>query len=124
MAAVNFFYSFYFFSNTVLVSLTFLKGLLGIGAALGLLNLRDGWRLFVLITTGLSLLGLPFYFLAIVLSSELSRLVSELSGIESRVGITFAIALGFAMCLWICRTLLRPDVETAFYSARQEHPAI
>ena len=121
MAVVNFVYSFCFFSNTVLASLAFLKGLCGIAAALGLVNLRDGWRLFVLITLGLSLLALPFYFLTIVLGSEISRLVSELTGIESRVGIALAIALGFPLCIWMCKTLLRPDVERAFCSGGQQY---
>ncbi|MEO2018738.1 MAG: hypothetical protein ABGZ53_30690 [Fuerstiella sp.] len=122
MAAVNLSYSFFFFavSKHLIASLAFCKGLLGIAAALGLLNLKDGWRFFVLVTTGLGVLILPFYFLAIVLSSDLSRFVSDLSGIDSRGGIAVAIALFFAMFLWICRTLVRPDIEKAFHAERQQ----
>ncbi|HIK92487.1 MAG TPA: hypothetical protein EYG03_10960 [Planctomycetes bacterium] len=94
MAGVNFSYSVFFFavSSHVLASLAFCKGLLGLAAALGLLSLRDGWRFLILITSGLGVLILPFYFLAIVLSPDLSRLVSELSGIESRGGIAVVIS--------------------------------
>ena len=116
LAVMNFYYSHLFLSTPVLATLAFFKGLLGIAAAIGLVKLRNGWRIFVLITMGLSLLVLPFYFLAIVLSSDISRLVSELSGIDSRVGIAIAIAFGFAMCLWMIRSLIRPDVERAFDS--------
>ena len=84
------------------------------------LNLKEGWRIFLLITTVLSLLILPFYFLAMVFSFEFTLLMSKLSGVDSRAVGLLAIAVGFAICLWMFRTLMRPDVKRAFEAGWQE----
>ena len=68
-AVVNCFYSFLFFSTAVFAPLAFFKALFGIAVAVGVLNLKEGWRIFLLVITGLGLLVLPFYFLAMVFSS-------------------------------------------------------
>ncbi len=119
-AVINCFYSFFFFSTAVFAPLAFLKGLFGIAVAVGVLNLKEGWRIFLLVITGLGLLVLPFYFLAMVFSSEFTLLISKLSGVDSRAVGLLAIAIGFAMCLWIFRTLMRPDVKRAFEAGWQE----
>ena len=122
MAVVNFCYFFFLLSAApCLTPPTLFKVLLSIAAAIGLLNLREGWRIFTLFITGLGLLILPLYSLAIFFSSDFVLLVSRLSGIESWIGLELVVALSFAMCLWIFRTLMRPDVKRAFESGEQEH---
>jgi hypothetical protein len=117
IAGVNFFASWCHSQNAVLASLAFVKGVIGVAAGLGLLKLKNGWRILVLFTTGLSILVLLFYFLAVVLSSKIASFVSQLSGIDSRTGISLILALGFIGSLWMFKTLLHPDVEKAFAEA-------
>jgi|TARA_Y100000310_G_scaffold279711_3_gene299003 hypothetical protein len=122
LAIVNLSFSlFYLFSTPVLAALALVKGLLGIAAARGLLNLSAGWRIFMLVVTGLGILILPLYFLAMIFSSNFVLFVSEVSGIDSWVALALGIALGFALFLYIFVTLLRPDVKSAFESGRQEN---
>ena len=119
-AVVNCSYSILFFSTGVFAPLAFLKGLFGIAVAVGVLNLKEGWRIFLLVITGLGLLVLPFYFLAMVFSSEFVLLMSRLSGVDSRATGLLAISVGFAMFLFMFITLMRPDVKRAFEAGRQE----
>ena len=105
----------------VLAPLVFVKGLLGIAAARGLLNLSAGWRTFMLVVTGLGIPILPLYFLAMIFSSDFVLFVSEMSGIDSWVASELGIALGFALFLYIFVTLRRPDVKSAFESGGQEN---
>lgn len=63
-----------------------------------------------------SILVLPLYLLAIVLSDDISRLVSQLPGIDSQGGIALMIVIALGTFLWMFRTLIRPDVERAFSS--------
>ncbi len=122
LAIVNLSYTlFYLFSTPVLAPLTLVRGLLGIAAARGLLNLSAGWRTFMLVVTGLGIPILPLYFLAMIFSSDFVLFVSEVSGIDSWVASELAIALGFALFLWIFVTLQRPDVKSAFESGGQEN---
>lgn len=122
-AVVHSFY-FFFFVSTAVAELnfwrcafaagSFFKVWLSIALARGLLNLSEGWRAISLITSGLGVLILPFYFLAVIFSSDFALLVSKLSGIDSLVVVKLVPAIGFAMFLWMFRTLIRPDVNRAF----------
>ena len=116
LAVFQFFWAVVSFSTSVLAPAAFIKGLLGIAIAIGLLNLRQGWRVFLLITTGLGLVGLPLYFLAVLFSPNFAHWFAELSGIESRLVIALVIAVHFAVFLWMFRSLLRADVGRAFNS--------
>jgi hypothetical protein len=107
-----------FFSTAVLAPFAFVEGLLFIAVAVGLLNLKEGWRVFMLILTGIGLLLAPVYFLAIVSSSNIAHSVSNLSGVDSRGVGGLAIVLSFAMCLWMFITLRRSDVKRTFESGR------
>ena len=110
-------------SFRVFVSLaSLIKALLCIAAAFGLLKLKSGWRLFSLIISGLGVLVLPFYFLALVLSSDLAHLASNLCGIDSWV-VKLVPVLGFAMFLVMFIILMRPEVKRAFESGKQEQLA-
>lgn len=121
-AVVNMVYALLFFSTTVFALPAFFKGLLGIAVAIGLLNLRESWRLFLVLVTGISLPILPLLFLAVVLSSDFAHVMSQLSGVDTWV-VKLAPALGFAMFLWMFRTLIRPDVKRAFESREQANLA-
>ncbi len=97
-AVANIVYAMFFFSTTVFALPALFKGLLGIAIAIGLLNLREGWRLFLVFVTGISLPILPLCFLAVVLSSDFAHAMSQLSGVDTWV-VKLAPALGFAMFL-------------------------
>lgn len=94
------------------------KALFGIVMAIGLLNLRPGWRTFTVFITGLGVLVLPFYVLATIFSTEFVQFVSELTGIQSTSVMLFAEVVGFAMFLFIFICLTRPDVKKAFQSGK------
>ena len=124
LGVVNLSYFLFYLSTVPFFAMAALvKTVLSIAAAIGLLRLSEGWRIFILVTTGLGLPILPFYFLLILLSSDFALAVSGLSGIDSRAGLELAVALGFAVFLWIFRTLARPDVERAFQLRKQPHLA-
>ncbi len=90
------------------------KALLSIAAAIGLLNLRRGWRTFMVIVSGLSVLVLPFYVLATIYSTDFVSFASEMSGVDSVAVMLFAEVLGFAAMLFILICLLRADAKRAF----------
>jgi hypothetical protein len=121
LAVLNVAYSFFFFSISPVAPLAIFKALVGIAAAIGLLRLRSGWRTFSLVISLMSVLVLPFYFLGVLLSPDFLLFVSTMSGVDSVAVIEFAVVLGFAMFLWICITLMRPDVKTAFESKQQKN---
>ena len=121
MSVVNLCHFFSYLSVVPIFALpALLKALLGIAAAIGLLKLRDGWRVFTLIVTGLGLLSLPVYALVIFFSSDFALFASrllllpKLPGIDSWIVLELVVALMLVMCLWILRTLLRPEVARAF----------
>ena len=117
LAVFNFLYVVFFVSTVPLAPLALIKVVLCIAVAIGLLNLKSGWRIFTLITSGLTVLVLPFYFLVVVFSSEF---VSEQSGIDSPIVIELILALHFAIFVWVLRTLMLPDVKRAFESGEQQ----
>ncbi len=117
LAVFNFLYVVFFVSTVPLAPLALFKVVLCIAVAIGLLNLKSGWRIFTLITSGLTVLVLPFYFLVVVFSSEF---VSEQIGIDSPIVIELILALHFAIFVWVLRTLMLPDVKRAFESGQQQ----
>ena len=120
LAVFNFLYLVFFVSTVPLAPLALIKVVLCIAVAIGLLNLQAGWRIFTLITSGLCVLVLPFYFLAVVFSSDVLLFVFGQSGIDSRVVIELIVALHFAIFVWVPRTLMLPDVKRAFESGQQQ----
>ena len=90
-----------------------IKALLCIAAAFGLLKLKSGWRLFSLIISRLGVLVLPFYFLALVLNSDLVLVASNLSGIDSWV-VKLMPVVAFAQFLVMFIILMLPDVKRTF----------
>ena len=83
---------------------------------LGLLKLSEGWRLFTIFVTGLTVLVLPLYFLLMIFLSDFHRFISTLYGIDSWIVIQASVTFSFALSLWVFITLGRPDVKRAFNS--------
>jgi hypothetical protein len=92
------------------------KMLFAIAAAIGLLNLRSGWRTFTVFISWLGVLFLPFYVLATVFSSDFMLFVFEISGIDSRAILVSMEVFGFALFLLMLICLTRPDAKRAFQS--------
>ena len=93
---------------------------MSIAAAIGLLNLRPGWRTFTIFISGLGVLILPFYVLATIFSTDFVLFVSEMSGVDSLVVMLFAEIFGFALFLFMLICLMRPDVKNAFQTREQQ----
>ena len=119
-AAFHFFSFVYFVSTMPIAWLGLVKMLFAIFGAIGLLNLRSGWRTFTVFISWLGVLFLPFYVLATVFSSNFMRFVFEISGIESRAILVSMELFGFALFLFMLICLTRPDAKRAFQSTEQQ----
>lgn len=125
-AVSQFWYFFYFILYSSIgdpalffAPMALLKGLFALVVAYGLLNLREGWRLFVVIVTAMGIVVLPLYLLGVVFSSAFGNFVSTVSGINSLLFIQLFIAGAFLMYLWTYYALTRPSIRVAFSTRKQ-----
>ena len=106
----------YFVSTMPLAWGGLVKMLIAIAAAIGLLNLRPGWRTFTVFISWLGVVFLPFYVLATILRPEAFLNLFGVSGIVSPAMVLSMEVFGFALFLFILICLTRPDAKRAFQS--------
>jgi len=70
-ATIQFGFFFLSYSTVAFAPVAALKGFLCIAMCLALLKLSEGWRLFTIFVTGLTVLGLSLYFLSMIFLSEM-----------------------------------------------------
>lgn len=122
--AFNLFYFVFLVSTApVIASLSLIKVIVGIAMAVGLLKLSEAWRVVVVFVTGLGVVGLPFYLVALSLSSEFFEFASEQSGVTSRAAMQLFLIVAFALTLFMFLTLRRPEVREAFLPERDARTA-
>ncbi len=119
-AAFHFVSFVYFVSTMPIAWIGLVKMLFAIAAAIGLLKLSPGWRTFTVFISWLSVLILPFFILATILSTVFMRYVFEMSGIDSPAIVLSMEVFGFAMFLFMLICLTRPDAKRAFQSTEQQ----
>lgn len=118
-----FYFAFRVSTAPVIASLSLIKAIVGIAMTVGLLKLSEGWRVFLVFVTGLGVLMLPFYFVALAFSSEFFNFASEHSGVQSRIAMQLFLVVAFGLSLLMFLTLRRPDVKEAFLPDRDTHTA-
>ena len=95
-----------------------LKVVLYIAITVGLLNLSEGFRKFLVFLSGFSLIVIPIAFSTFAISPEIFLEFAEISVVQSRVAMELILVILFAVLLSMFITLRRPDVKRAFESGR------